>query len=239
MKPEPRLLWGLPRAAWIAFGLLLLGVLLGALRTLIHPTLERSLYHLAEALILCGLFGPGLLREFGLLRDQDEFQTAVAQRAGWRAFLAGGLALLLMAHFTPWPDSSGLGRELPKLPIHAALLAMLLTYASSYLQDYWGARRGAAALLGTLAVVFALTALLELPSVAGVLLDLRFSAGLLLALLLMRRLPQVAGVLLLVFALLVALNLRSAGDLMRLPLAALLITPPLVTGATLIREGSR
>jgi len=239
MKPEPRLHWGLPRAAWIAFGLLLLGVLLGALRTLIHPTLERPLYHLAEALILCGLFGPGLLREFGLLRDQDEFQTAVAQRAGWRAFLAGGLALLVMAHFTPWPDPAAFGRELPKLPIYAALLAMLLTYVCSYLQDYWGARRGAAAVLGTLAALLGLFALNELPSLAGVLLDLRFSAGLLLALLLMRRLPQVAGILLLVFALLVALNLRSAGDLTRLPLAALLITPPLVTGATLIREGDR
>lgn len=238
MKPEPRLLWGLPRAAWIAFGLLLLGVLLGVLRTLIHPTLERPLYHLADALILCGLFGPGLLRELGLLRDQDEFQAEVALRAGWRAFLAGGLALLAMAHFMPWSESSGLGRELPKLPIHTALLAMLLTYVCSYLQDYWGARRGAAAVLGTLAALLSLFALDELPSLAGVLLDLRFSAGLLLALLLMRRLPQVAGVLLLVFALLAFIAVRSAGELTRMPLAALLITPPLVTGATLIREGN-
>lgn len=239
MRPEPRLLWGLPRAAWVAFGLLLLGLIAGVLRTLIHPTLERPLYHLADALILCGLFGPGLLREFGLLRDQDEFQAAVAQRAGWRAFLAGGLALLLMAHFTPWPDPSTFGRELPKLPIYSALLAMLLTYVCSYLQDYWGARRGAAAVLGTLAALLALFALDELPSLAGVLIDLRFSAGLLLAILLMRRLPQVAGVLLLVFALLAFIAMRSAGDLTRLPLAALLITPPLVLGTTLIREGDR
>jgi hypothetical protein len=42
--------------------------------------------------------------------------------------------------------------------------------------------------------VFAWIALRELPSVLGVLIDLRFSTGLVLALLLMRRQPQVAGV---------------------------------------------
>jgi len=197
MKAEPRLAWGLPRAAWIVFGLILLGLALSALRTLIQPSWERLLYHVSGALILCGFFGPGLLREAGFLRDQDEFQVAVAQRAGWRAFLTGGLALLLLSHFMPWPEPPALGRELPKLPLSAVLLVMLLTFVCSYLQDYWGARRGAAIFLGAMAGLLVLVALLELPDWSGVLIDLRFSAGLLLA---------------------------------------LLITPPLVAGAALLRD---
>ena len=205
MNAEPHLRWGLPRAAWIAFGLILLGLLVAVLRTLIQPTLERPLYHLSGALGLLGLFGPGLRRELGLLRDQDEFQLAVAQRAGWRAFLAGGLTLLLLAHFMPWPAPPAWGRELPKLPINTALLALL--------------------------------ALFELPSFTGVLIDLRFSAGLVLALLIARRYPQVGGLFLLLLAVLTLAALRDAQEATRLSFGALLITPPLITGAALLREG--
>ncbi|MCB1161408.1 MAG: hypothetical protein R3C71_11125 [Candidatus Krumholzibacteriia bacterium] len=238
MSRDPRLLAGLPRSAWAGFALLVLAAAVAVARTLLQPALERPLYHLAGALILAGLFGPGLLREFGLLRDQDEFQRRVAQRAGWRAFLAGGLVLLLLAHFMPWPQPPAFGRELPKLPLNAALLVMLLTYVCSTLQDYWGARRGATAILLALAALFALGAILdEAPDWLGVLVDLRFSAGLLLALLVGRRYPQVAGALLLVLALLTLLNLRTAEPSLRLSWGALLLTPPIITGAALLREG--
>lgn len=238
MKRDPRLPAGLPRPAWVGLGLIVLAAAVAVTRTLIQPTLERPLYHVAGALILAGLFGPGLLRELGVLRDQDEFQRQVAHRAGWRAFLAGGVALLALAHFMPWPEPPAFGRELPKIPLNAVLLVMLLTYVCSTLQDYWGARRGATAILLSLAIVFALAALLdEAPDWIGVLVDLRFSAGLLLALLVGRRYPQVAGALLLAFALLALLNLRAAEPSLRLSWGALLLTPPIITGAALLREG--
>ena len=33
-----------------------------------------------------GTFGPGILREMGWLRDQDEFQRQAVHRAGYHAF---------------------------------------------------------------------------------------------------------------------------------------------------------
>lgn len=238
MRTEPRLLWGLPRMAWLAFGLLLLATLLAALRTLIQPTLERPLYHGAGLLFFAGLFGPGLLREFGLLRDQDELQLQAARRAGWRAFLYGGAALLLLAHFMPWSDLPDFGgRELPKLPLNSVLLVMLVTYVCSYLQDYWGARRGATAVLAVMAVLMAFGALLdEWPRFWHILVDLRLSAGFLLAILILRRYPQVAGIFLVALALLFMLNLQVADPILRFSLAPLLVAPPLILGTALIRD---
>jgi O-antigen ligase len=44
-------------------------------------------------LFAMGVFGPVLLREFGILRDRDEFQREAAFRAGYRAYLIGGAFL--------------------------------------------------------------------------------------------------------------------------------------------------
>jgi len=38
-----------------------------------------------------GAFGPGILRELGWLKDQDEFQRRAAHRAGYHAFAVTGL----------------------------------------------------------------------------------------------------------------------------------------------------
>lgn len=38
-----------------------------------------------------GVFGPGALRELGVLNDQDEFQREASRVAGYRAYLAAGL----------------------------------------------------------------------------------------------------------------------------------------------------
>lgn len=70
MPPLPRL---------IAGGLVVLGLLL-------------SMFVSWGFLILAGLgaFGPGILRELGWLRDQDEFQRQATYRAGYLAYLVGG-----------------------------------------------------------------------------------------------------------------------------------------------------
>jgi hypothetical protein len=229
--------WNLPRTAWIAFGVILLSVLVALLRSFIQPTLERELYHLSGLLLLAGLFGPGLLRESGLLRDRDEFQAAAARRAGFRAFLTGGITLLMLAHFMPWPDPPVMGRELPKLPLQTTLLVMLLTYVCSYLLDYWGTRRGATVILGTMAALSAFGAILdEMPDLMHVLIDLRFSAGFLLALLIARRYLQVAGLFLFAMLLLILVNAHALANTSHLPILALLTTPPLICGVAMIRE---
>ena len=69
----------------IAGGLVILGVLLWMF--------------VAEGLLFVsglGAFGPGILRELGWLKDQDEFKRQAAHRAGYHAYLIGGLATVLV-----------------------------------------------------------------------------------------------------------------------------------------------
>ena len=49
-------------------------------------------------LTLCalGTFGPGILRELGWVKDKDEFQMRAVHRAGYHAYLAGGLTAFVM-----------------------------------------------------------------------------------------------------------------------------------------------
>lgn len=231
-----RMLWGLPRGAWIGFGVAMLGVLAAVPYALLQ---QKLYYHLSGLLVLAGIFGPGILRELGLLRDHDEYQAGVARRAGHRAFLAGGVAILLLSHFLPWPDEL-VGRELPKIPLGAALFVMLITYVCSYLLEYWGARRGAAAILGTMAVIaFFGAALDELPDFWHFLVDLRFTAGFLLGIALSRRYPQIAGLYLFVMVLLTWINFGAVkGHSAPLTFLVLLALPPLAVGIALIRESS-
>jgi dipeptide/tripeptide permease len=57
-----------------------------------------SMFVAMGLLILVGLgaFGPGLLREVGWLRDEDEFQRQAAYRAGYVAYLVGGFTAVLV-----------------------------------------------------------------------------------------------------------------------------------------------
>ncbi len=237
MKYEsPHLLWGLPRGAWIGFGLALLGFLAATCYTI---TMNRWLYHLSGLLILVGIFGQGILRELGILSDQDEFQAGVARRAGYRSFLAGGVTILLLSHFLPWPPDFS-GRELPKIPLGQVLLVMLLTYICSYLLDYWGRRKGAEVILGSMAALACLGAALdELPDIGHFLVDLRFTAGLLLGIAIARRYSQVAGLYLLVFVMLAVVNYVALGQPpLHMEFLILLALPPFAVALALLRTGS-
>ncbi len=68
-----------PLPGLIAGGLVILGVLL-------------SMFVAESLLVVAGVgaFGPGILRELGLLRDHDEFQRQAAHRAGYHAYLIDG-----------------------------------------------------------------------------------------------------------------------------------------------------
>jgi hypothetical protein len=121
------------RAGLISFVLTTLGILLGA-------TLDMAFLILAAA----GIFGPGLLREFGLLRDQDELQREASQRAAKHAYLIGGLFTMIVIIALEWGSA-----DLDDNSYSAAvlLLAFLVPYFCSYLNSFWGAQKAAQRIL--------------------------------------------------------------------------------------------
>jgi len=95
-------------------------------------------------LVGMGIFGPGILREFGLLRDKDEFQRRADHRAGYHAFLAAGIAACaLLAWFRSGEREIKDPQELTTL--FFALLCFVWIFSS--LLAYWGAQRTAARIL--------------------------------------------------------------------------------------------
>lgn len=82
-----------------------------------------------------GAFGPGLLREVGWLKDHDEFQRDAARRAGYHAYIVGGLAAVLVLSLVEWgtvgPDESAEW-------LRFVVVLMWLAWLSSTLLIYWG-----------------------------------------------------------------------------------------------------
>ena len=108
------------------------------------------------ALAGLGACGPGILRELGVLKDQDEFARRAAQRAGYHAFLATGLfGFVLVALVRTTNGTLKNPGELATL-----MLAMLwVTWLLSSLLTFWGARKASLRLLlsfGTAWLLFTL-----------------------------------------------------------------------------------
>ncbi|MBM4116898.1 hypothetical protein FJ251_04020 [bacterium] len=84
--------------SWLSLatlGAVLLGCVLGV-------TVHKGWLALAGL----GFFGPGLLRELGLLRDRDEYQLLKARTAGHHAYLASGVLLLALLIVQGWSTLS-------------------------------------------------------------------------------------------------------------------------------------
>lgn len=185
-----RLAWLDPRARpvpWVSGVLVLLGFLL--------PGREGTPSWWAVLLVGLGTFGPGLLRELGWLHDLDEFQQQAARRAGYHAFLAGGLSAFLWIAFV----RSG-PRQLKSPEELATFFAAVLwfTWMLSSLVSYWGARKTAERVLllyGGAWLLFNILGNLRQPLALFMqcLLTVPFFGGAWLA----RRWPRPAGVLLL------------------------------------------
>ncbi len=129
-----------PLPGLIAAGLVILGLLLMAF--------------VAEGLLVVaglGAFGPGILRELGWLKDQDEFQRQAAHRAGYHAYLIGGLAAVLAVSGLRWRDASQNGAEW----ILLILVILWMTWLFSALLAYWGARKTASRVLLTFGAFWA------------------------------------------------------------------------------------
>lgn len=149
-----------PLPGLVAAGFVILGVLL-------------SMFVAEGFLALAGLgaFGPGILRELGLLRDHDEFQRQAAHRAGYHAYLIGGLATAfivsgLRSREVTLEDSSGW--------VMLILVVLWTTWLFSALLAYWGARKTASAVLnifGSFWAVFVLASIIgEAQSIVDILL---------------------------------------------------------------------
>ncbi|HHQ48033.1 MAG TPA: hypothetical protein ENK19_04020 [Acidobacteria bacterium] len=85
-----------------------------------------------------GTFGPGILRELGWLRDQDEFQRLAAYRAGYHAYLAGGfVAVAAVAAL----QAGRTEIDGPALAAALVLAVLWLTWLFSELLDFFGPQR--------------------------------------------------------------------------------------------------
>lgn len=228
-----------PLATLIASGLVVLGILL-------FMFVEEGLLVLAGL----GAFGPGILRETGWLRDHDEFQRQTAHRAGYHAYLIGGLAAVLVVSAL---RRSGSSLEASAEWVTLILVLLWITWLFSTLLAYWGAQKTASRVLltfGSFWAVFVVASLIGEPAE-----DAREAAlGMLMAILVVApffglawmagRRPRLAGLLLLGVAatlfvvLLPTWGSRSLDLSTILVTASLLLVPLLASGIALLREGA-
>lgn len=227
-----------PLAGVIAGGLVILGVLL-------FMFVEEGLLVVAGL----GAFGPGILREMGWLRDHDEFQRQAAHRAGYHAYLIGGLATVLVVSALGW---SGSGLEASAEWVTLILVILWITWLFSALLAYWGARKTASRVLftfGSFWAVFVIASLIG-EAVEGVTAG-ETALGILMAVLIVGpffalawmagRRPRVVGFLLLGVAavLFVVLLPTWAGSLAWstiLVTDTLLLAPLIASGVALLQE---
>lgn len=99
-------------------------------------------------LIVAGLgaFGPGILREIGWLKDHDEFQREAARRAGYHAYIVGGLAAVMVLSFIEW--GNGAVDESAEW-VRFVVVVMWLVWLASTLLTYWGPAKTASRVLRT------------------------------------------------------------------------------------------
>lgn len=124
-----------------AAGLTVLGILLAA-------AVDMRWLALAAA----GTFGPGIARELGWLRDQDEFQRRAARRAGYHAYLAGGCTAVLTVALLQAGQTEIAG---PALAAALVLAVLWLSWLFSALYDFYGAQRAASRTLLVFGVFWA------------------------------------------------------------------------------------
>jgi len=178
--------WQPTKATLIAGGLVLSGFLLSGI----------SWWFITLSAL--GAFGPGLLRETGILMDQDEFQRQAARRAGYHAFLAAGfMCFFLMAFYR-----SG-QRELasPNSIVTFMLALVWFTWFLSSLLSFWGVQKTVTRVLYTFGIVWLLFNILaNFPDPVGMLMQSLLVVPFFTLALMAGRWPRITGVLLVVTA---------------------------------------
>lgn len=195
------------------------------------------------ALAAVGAFGPGILREWGFLRDKDEFQQEAARRAGYHAYLAGGFMSLVLIGLNRAVE--GGVNDAGEL-VTSVLAVMWFTWLLSSLFGYWGASRTVARILiifGSIWLIFNVVGHVEAGIVAVVMQSLLAVPFFLLAWA-ARRWPRVTGVILLAvsafFFIVFDLHEAFGPDPMergRLVVIILFVGPLAASGVMLLGQG--
>jgi hypothetical protein len=149
-------------------------------------------------LVGLGMLGPGLLRELGWLKDQDEFQRQAARRAGYHAVIATGLLAFLLEGVL---RMGGRGMLNPVDIVDTLLAVLWFTWVFSSLLAYWGSRRTARTVLVAFGVFWFIFAVADsLDSVTSSLMSSLVAAPFFVLAWVAGRWPKAAGVLLLAAA---------------------------------------
>lgn len=90
------------------------------------------------SLAALGTFGPGILREMGIVNDQDEFQRRADRRAGYHAFLTAGLFTFLLVSYL---RSGERNVEEPEVVVSLILAVLWFTWFLSSLLSFWGPQK--------------------------------------------------------------------------------------------------
>lgn len=235
--------WTLPPLPGLIAGLLV------ALGVLLFMFVSKGLLFIAGL----GAFGPGILRELGWLRDHDEFQREAAHRAGYHAYLVGGMAAVLVLALLQWESTTA---EDATEWLRFLVVVLWLTWMFSALLSYWGAATTTSRLLWTVGSFWAVFVIASLvggfrpPTTArAVRLDLLglaagtfFVAPFFVLAWTVRRWPRRTALALLAMAALVLVVLRHTP---KLPLSTVVMTrtlmagPMVAAGIALLLEGRK
>lgn len=150
---------------------------------------------------LCGLgaFGPGILREWGWVKDKDEFQMRATYRAGYHAYLATGLLAFVLVGILRVHE--GTIEQVGEL-VTVLLAVLWFTWFLSSLYSYWGARKTVARILiifGSVWLIFNIVGNLgtEWKDLVQLVMQSLTAAPFFLLAWVARRWPRIAGVCLL------------------------------------------
>ncbi len=126
----------LPSIDWIALGLAVVGLSLSRV-----PAPGWGSW---AGLFGLAVFGPPLLRELGILKDEDEYTRDIRWRAGFHAALVMALLVFLNKVLYPMiashPDA--MARKTLFFPVDYLRQSLVLVFLLSYLIQYWGPPKG-------------------------------------------------------------------------------------------------
>jgi hypothetical protein len=194
------------------------------------------------SLMAAGAFGPGVLRQFGLLSDLDEFQKEATAKSGLRAYLVTGILLMVIVVAENWHHLT----LADQVPASTVVILMLVVYYSSYCLSFWDTRKAVSRVLLTFGLLWLAFVVL---SHAGEPLSLLGEAlvipgPFILAAILCRWWPRIIGLLLLFasvgsifFFHMIPLGATDSQEVLRRAFTFLLIPLPLtVAGVALIAD---
>ena len=217
------------------------GTLVGAGLVTAGALLAATVDMLFLLLLAAGAFGPGVLRELGLLRDQDELQRQAARSAGYRAYLVGGTVAAALVAFDR-RGTTNVDTD-PALAACLVLLVLLVVWLLSALLGFWGARRAVALSLvafGSFWLLFVVLSHLTEPLV--LLVELVVAAPFFLLAWTAGRWPRATGVVLLALALLAFVQFDLHEAFVELSgggmVVVLLFLPLVASGVALLRAGA-